>query len=58
MILLYPSFFLFTVALGIVIIQFFNFSEMINQSIKVLTQPRIETFEQFEKHGGQREALT
>lgn len=39
-------------------IQGVNFSEMINQSIKVLTQPRIETFEQFEKHGGQREALT
>lgn len=39
-------------------IQGVNFSEMINQSIKVLTQPRIETFEEFEKHGGQREALT
>jgi len=39
-------------------IQGVNFSEMISQSIKVLTQPRIETFEEFEKHGGQREALT
>jgi len=39
-------------------IQGVNFNEMISQSIKVLTQPRIETFEQFEKHGGQREALT
>ncbi|MGB3058506.1 MAG: Yip1 family protein [Anaerolineae bacterium] len=39
-------------------IQGVNFSEMISQSIKVLTQPRTETFEEFEKHGGQREALT
>jgi hypothetical protein len=51
------SFFI-TIAGGIVMIQGVNFNEMISQSIKVLTQPRIETFEQFEKHGGQREALT
>lgn len=39
-------------------IQGVNFNEVIQQSIQVLTQPRVETFERFERHGGQREALT
>lgn len=39
-------------------IQGVSIGEMLNQSISVLTKPSITTFEQFEKHGGQREALT
>ncbi|MSP14770.1 MAG: DUF1282 domain-containing protein [Chloroflexi bacterium] len=38
-------------------VQRMAFSEMINQSIAVLTSPKIETFERFEKSGGTREAL-
>lgn len=32
-------------------------SEMLNQSIAVLTRPGVATFEQYERRGGQREAL-
>ncbi|MBO9335657.1 MAG: YIP1 family protein [Roseiflexus sp.] len=33
-----------------------SINEMLNQSIQVLTKPGVETFERFERHGGQREA--
>lgn len=39
------------------IVQGVSISEMLNQSIKVLTRPSIATFEQYEKRGTQREAL-
>ena len=39
-------------------IQGVSISEMINQSMAVLTKPSVATFERFERHGGQREALT
>ncbi len=39
------------------IVQGVSISEMLNQSIKVLTRPGIATFEQYEKRGTQREAL-
>lgn len=38
-------------------IQGVSLSEMINQSMNVLTKPGVATFEQYEKRGGQREAL-
>jgi enoyl-CoA hydratase/carnithine racemase len=37
-------------------VQGVSINEMLNQSIQVLTKPGIETFERFERHGGQREA--
>jgi hypothetical protein len=37
-------------------VQGVSISEMLNQSIQVLTKPSVETFERFERHGGQREA--
>ncbi len=37
-------------------IQGVSIGEMLNQSIQVLTKPGVETFERFERHGGQREA--
>ncbi|MEN9935918.1 MAG: hypothetical protein RLZZ387_2497 [Chloroflexota bacterium] len=40
------------------IVQGVSISEMLNQSVTVLTKPGVATFEQFEKRGGQREALT
>lgn len=40
------------------IVQGVSISEMLNQSMAVLTKPGVATFEQFEKRGGQREALT
>lgn len=40
------------------IVQGVSISDMLNQSKLVLTQPSVATFEQFEKRGGQREALT
>ncbi|HWQ15847.1 MAG TPA: Yip1 family protein [Roseiflexaceae bacterium] len=40
------------------IVQGVSIGEMMNQSKLVLTKPSVATFEQFEKHGGQREALT
>jgi hypothetical protein len=39
-------------------IQGVSIGDMINQSKVVLTKPAVATFEQFEKRGGQREALT
>lgn len=39
------------------IVQGVSISEMLNQSIKVLTRPGIATFEQYEKRGTRREAL-
>lgn len=39
------------------IVQGVSISEMLNQSIKVLTRPSIATFEQYEKRGTRREAL-
>ncbi len=39
------------------IVQGVSISEMLNQSIKVLTRPSITTFEQYEKRGTRREAL-
>jgi hypothetical protein len=38
-------------------IQGVSVGDMLNQSMTVLTKPSIQSFEQFEKHGGQREAL-
>jgi Yip1 domain len=38
-------------------IQGVSISEMINQSVTVLTKPAIATFEQYERRGGQREGL-
>ncbi len=38
-------------------IQGVSITEMVNQSVTVLTKPSIATFEQFEKRGGQREGL-
>ncbi|MFO7167541.1 MAG: YIP1 family protein [Chloroflexota bacterium] len=40
------------------IVQGVSISEMLNQSVTVLTKPSVATFEQFEKRGGQREAFT
>jgi hypothetical protein len=40
------------------IVQGVSVSDMLNQSVTVLTKPSVTTFEQFEKRGGQREALT
>jgi hypothetical protein len=40
------------------IVQGVSISDMLNQSVTVLTKPGVATFEQFEKRGGQREALT
>lgn len=37
-------------------VQGVSIGEMLNQSIQVLTKPGVETFERFERHGGQREA--
>jgi hypothetical protein len=39
-------------------IQGVSINEMLNQSMTVLTKPSVQSFEQFEKRGGQREALT
>ena len=38
-------------------IQGVSITEMVNQSVTVLTKPGVATFEQFEKRGGQREGL-
>lgn len=38
-------------------IQGVSINEMISQSMTVLTKPSVESFEQFERRGGQREAL-
>jgi Yip1 domain len=35
-----------------------SIGDMLNQSMTVLTKPSVESFEQFERRGGQREALT
>lgn len=37
-------------------VQGVSIGEMLNQSMQVLTKPGVETFERFERHGGQREA--
>ena len=37
-------------------VQGVSIDEMLDQSIQVLTKPGVETFERFERHGGQREA--
>lgn len=37
-------------------VQGVSINEMISQSMKVLTKPAVATFEEFERHGGQREA--
>lgn len=39
------------------IVQGVSIGDMINQSMTVLTKPSIQSFEQFERRGGQREAL-
>jgi hypothetical protein len=39
-------------------IQGVSIGDMLNQSMTVLTKPSVESFEQFERRGGQREALT
>lgn len=39
------------------IVQGVSIGDMINQSMTVLTKPSVQTFEQFERRGGQREAL-
>jgi uncharacterized membrane protein HdeD (DUF308 family) len=39
------------------IVQGVSIGEMVNQSISVITKPSVATFEQFERRGGQREAL-
>jgi hypothetical protein len=39
-------------------IQGVSINEMISQSMTVLTKPGIATFEQYERRGGQREAMT
>jgi hypothetical protein len=38
-------------------VQGVSISEMLNQSTTVLTKPSIQTFEQFERRGGMREAI-
>ncbi|MBC8163655.1 MAG: YIP1 family protein [Roseiflexaceae bacterium] len=38
-------------------VQGVSISEMVNQSITVLSKPSVATFEQYERRGGQREAL-
>jgi hypothetical protein len=38
-------------------VQGVSISEMLNQSTAVLTKPSVATFEQFERHGGMREAV-
>ena len=38
-------------------IQGVSVGDMLNQSMTVLTKPSVQSFEQFEKRGGQREAL-
>jgi hypothetical protein len=38
-------------------IQGVSINEMISQSMTVLTKPSVQSFEQFERRGGQREAL-
>jgi Yip1-like protein len=38
-------------------VQGVSISEMLNQSTTVLTKPSVQSFEQFEKHGGTREAI-
>lgn len=39
-------------------VQGVSIGDMLNQSVTVLTKPSVQSFEQFERHGGQREALT
>lgn len=39
-------------------IQGVSIGDMVNQSMVVLTKPSVQSFEQFERRGGQREALT
>lgn len=39
-------------------IQGVSVGEMLNQSVTVLTKPSVQSFEQFERRGGQREGLT
>ena len=39
-------------------IQGVSIGDMLNQSMTVLTKPSVESFEQFERRGGMREALT
>jgi hypothetical protein len=38
-------------------VQGVSISEMLNQSITVLTKPSVQSFEQYEKRGGMREAI-
>src|SRR5918912_1262282 len=38
-------------------IQGVSIGDMLNQSMVVLTKPSVESFEQYERRGGQREAL-
>jgi hypothetical protein len=38
-------------------IQGVSINEMLNQSVTVLTKPSVQSFEQFERRGGQREGL-
>ena len=38
-------------------IQGVSINEMISQSMTVLTKPSVQSFEQFEKRGGMREAM-
>ena len=38
-------------------IQGVSINEMLNQSVTVITKPSVQSFEQFERRGGQREAL-
>lgn len=40
------------------IVQGVSIGDMLNQSVTVLTKPSVQSFEQFERRGGQREALT
>lgn len=40
------------------IVQGVSIGDMLNQSMTVLTKPSVQSFEQFERRGGQREALT
>jgi len=39
------------------IVQGVSIGDMLNQSMTVLTKPSVQSFEQFERRGGQREAL-
>lgn len=39
------------------IVQGVSIGDMLNQSVTVLTKPSVQSFEQFERRGGQREAL-